>query len=313
LDAQPTLVQPAFSATDLGVLIGAPFFTLPAWLLPERLWPPLCRALSPMAVGDLTMDPTASAATMRRTLGARLPDLDTRDILGGMGAEGIHTFFQVLKAYRPDGAAPRVRTAGLEHVRAALERGKGAVLWVAHGFHGHLGAKVGFHRAGLKVVHLSTPAHGFSATRFGVRHLNRIQTRIEDRYIGERVLLPQDSGNVRGQNAALQVLVKRLRANHAVSITGQRGTGRTVAAPFLDGTLTLAPGAPMLAHMTGAALLPIFAFRAPDGAVEVTVEAQIEMNANRDAAVGEAVRVYASLSEPYVLRYPAQWLSWVQL
>ena len=262
-----------------------------------------------MAIGDLTKDPAAAAALIRKTLGARLADTDARDILRGMGAEGILTFFQVLKAYRPDGWTPPMRIAGFERVTAALEQGRGAVLWVAHGFHGHLGAKVGFHSAGLKVVHLSTPAHGFSATKFGVRHLNRIQTRIEDRYIGERVLLP-----LLGQNAALQTLVKRLRANHVVSITGQRGTGRTVAAPFLDGTLTLAPGAPMLAHMTGAQLFPVFAFRAADGAIEVTVETKITMaGATRDEAVTAAVAAYATISEPYVLRYPSQWLSWVQL
>lgn len=233
--------------------------------------------------------------------------------MNGMGAEGIYTFFQVLKAYRPGGWAPDVRITGFERVHAALELGKGAVLWVAHGFHGHLGAKVGFHRAGLRVVHLSTPAHGFSTTRFGVRHLNRMQTRIEDRYIAERVMLPVDTGDVRRQNAALQTLIKRLRANKVVSVTGQRGTGRTVTAPFLDGTLTLAPGAAMLAHMTGATLLPVFAFRAEDGCIEVTAEQPIAVAGPREAAVVGAVRAFASLSEPYVLRYPVQWLSWVQL
>ncbi len=301
--------QPAFSATDLGVLLGAPFFTLPAWLLPERNWPALCRALSPMAIGDLTKDPAATAALIRKTLGTRLADRPTPGMLRDMGAEGIFTFFQVLKAYRPDGWVPRVRIAGFERVAAALELGRGAVLWVAHGFHGHLGAKVGFHRAGLKVVHLSTPAHGFSVTKFGVRYLNRMQTRIEDRYIGERVLLP-----LNGQNAALQTLVKRLRANRVVTITGQRGTGRTLTTPFLDGTLTLAPGAPTLAHMTGAKLFPVFAFRAADGAIEVTVEAEVAITgAPRDEAVAAAVAAYAAVSAPYVLRYPSQWLSWVQL
>jgi lauroyl/myristoyl acyltransferase len=313
LDSPPGSAQPAFSATDLGVLIGAPFFTLPAWLLPERQWPALCRLLSPMAVGDLTKDPVASAAVMRRTLGPRLAEVDTRRLLNEMGAEGIYTFFQVLKAYRPDGWVPPVRLAGFERVKAALQHGKGAVLWVAHGFHGHLGAKVGFHRAGLPVVHLSTPAHGFSATRFGVRHLNRMQTRIEDRYLAERVMLPVDGRDVRGQSTALQLLIKRLRANGVVSITGQRGTGRTVSAPFLDGTLTLAPGAPTLAHATGAALFPVFAFRVEDASIEVTVEPPIAMNGTRDEAVAEAVRIFAAVSEPHVLRHPAQWLSWVQL
>lgn len=315
--------QRAFSGTDLGVLIGAPFFTLPAWLLPERSWPALGRLLSPMAIGDLTRDPAATEAVIRKTLGARLPDLPAGSILRDMGAEGIFTFFQVLKCYRPAGRdrggrelggrelggwVPPVRISGFEHVHAALASGRGAVLWVSHAFHGHLGSKVGFHRAGLAVVHLSTPAHGFSATRFGVRYLNRIQTRIEDRFIAERVMLP-----LQGQNAALQTLAKRLKANKVVSITGQHGTGRTVAARFLDGTLPLAPGAPSLAYMTGAKLLPVFAFRAADGVVEVTAEPEIALEGSRDDAVARAVQDFATRSEPYVLRYPGQWLSWVQL
>jgi lauroyl/myristoyl acyltransferase len=308
--AQPSFSQPFFSATDLGVLLGAPFFTLPAWFVPERHWPKITRLLSPMAISDLTKDPRAAAKLIRQTLGNRLSDLQARDILSGMGAEGIFTFFQVLKCYRPDGWEPAVRIANFERVAAALQAGRGAILWVGHAFHGHLGAKVGFHRAGLKVVHLSTPAHGFSSTRFGVRYLNRIQTRIEDRYIGERVLLP-----LNGQNAAVQTLVKRLKANKVVSITGQRGTGRTIAARFLDGTLTLAPGAPSLGHMTGAAVFPTFAFRAPDGAIEVSVEPPVEMAADapREAAVSQAVQQFATVSEGYALRYPGQWLSWVQL
>jgi lauroyl/myristoyl acyltransferase len=294
--------------TDVGVLIGAPAFTLPAWLLPERNWPALARALSPMALGDLTKDAAATQAMIRKTLGPRLPDVAAKVILRDMGAEGIFTFFQVLKCHRPDGWEPAVRIAGFEHVHSALAAGRGAVLWVSHAFHGHLGAKIGFRRAGVEVVHLSTPAHGFSATKFGVRYLNRMQTRIEDRYIAERVMLP-----LQGQNAALPTLVKRLKANRVVSITGQRGTGRTVDARFLDGRLPLATGAPTLAAMTGAKLLPVFAFRAADGVVDVIVEPEISLEGAREQAIVAAVQDFAARSEPYVLRTPGQWLSWVQL
>ena len=300
--------QKSFTGTDLGVLIGAPFFTLPAWLLPERAWPALGRALSPMAIGDLTQAAPASAALIRKTLGSRLAEIPVETILRDMGAEGIYTFFQVLKCYRFDGWEPSVRISGFEHVQAALSTGRGAVLWVSHAFHGHLGSKVGFKKAGLDVVHLSTPAHGCSASRFGVRYLNRIQTRIEDRYIAERVLLP-----LVGQNAALTTLAKRLKANKVVSITGQRGTGRTVEAKFLEGTLTLAPGAPALAQMTGAKLLPVFAFRAEDGAIEVTVEPESALSGGREAAIANAVQGFADRSAPHALRRPGQWLSWVQL
>jgi lauroyl/myristoyl acyltransferase len=135
-----------------------------------------------------------------------------------------------------------------------------------------------------------------------------MQTRIEDRYIAERVMLP-----LQGQNAALPTLVKRLKANRVVSITGQRGTGRTVDARFLDGRLPLATGAPTLAAMTGAKLLPVFAFRAADGVVDVIVEPEISLEGAREQAIVAAVQDFAARSEPYVLRTPGQWLSWVQL
>jgi hypothetical protein len=150
-----------------------------------------------------------------------------------MVAEGILGFLQVLKCYRPGRWQPRVAPANFEHVDAALRAGRGVLLWVAHGFHGHLGAKVGFASAGLAVSHLSRATHGFSDSRFGMRVLNRIQTMVEDRYLCERILIPSQG------RAPLDLLARRLGANGVVSITAQRGTGRTVEVPFFDGSLRL--------------------------------------------------------------------------
>lgn len=301
---------PAFSSTDLSVLAGLPFLAALAHCVPERRWPAIGRALSPLAVSDLTSDPKSAAALIRQTLGARLPELSGRDILRGMAAEGIVTFLQVLRSYPRGRWKPETRTANFEYIRAAQAAGRGVVLWVAHAFHGHLASKIAFHGAGLKVTHLSHPTHGFSSSRFGIRYLNPLQTAVEDPYIAERVLLP-----LAGQNTALNVLARRLRANGIVSITGQRGRAKIVEAPFLDGTIKLAPGAPALGQMTGAAVVPVFAFRGESGAIEVTAEPAIEITADapREAAVAQAVQSYARLLESYVLRYPKQWLGWVQL
>ena len=301
---------PAFSSTDLSVLAGLPFLAALARLTPERHWPVIGRALSPLAVSDLASDPAAAALLIRRTLGDRLPNLSGRDILRGMAAEGIVTFLQVLRSYPRGRWQPTTRTTNFAHVRAAQNAGRGVILWVAHAFHGHLAAKIAFHGEGLGVTHLSHPTHGFSSSRFGIRHLNPLQTAVEDPYLTERVLLP-----LGGQNAALNVLARRLRANGIVSITGQRGQARVVEAPFLDGVISLAPGAPALGHMTGAAVIPVFAFRGADNVVEVAAEAPIEVSPElpRDSAVKRAVETYARLLEAYVLRYPEQWLGWVQL
>jgi lauroyl/myristoyl acyltransferase len=300
----------AFSMDDVGVLVGIPLLLGLAWLVPENYWPPIGQVLSPLAISGLTPDPTTTLGSIRRTLGSRLPATDARNILRSMASEGILTFFQILKCYRFDRWTPAVRLANFERVEQAQQSGRGVILWVAHAFHGHLGAKVAFRRAGLSVSHLSRPTHGFSSTKFGVRYLNWLQRVVEDRHLAERIQLPLE-----GQNAALNVVVRRLRANSIVSITAQRGTGRTVDAPFLDGRLLLAPGGPVLAHMTGATLLPVFAFRDESGLVDVTVEPPIEVPADapREQAVADAVRRYATVLEPYVLRCPGQWLGWPQL
>jgi lauroyl/myristoyl acyltransferase len=312
VSTKPDGTEPArvFSMEDVGVLVGVPLLIGLAWLLPENYWPSIGQVLSPFAISGLTPDREATLGSIQQTLGARLPATDARKILHSMASEGILSFFQVLKCYRFDRWTPAVRIANVERVEQARQSGRGVILWVAHAFHGHLGAKVAFRRAGLSVSHLSRPTHGFSSSRFGVRYLNWMQRLVEDRHLAERIQLPLD-----GQNAALNVVVRRLRANSVVSITAQRGTGRTVDAPFLDGRLLLAPGGPALAQMTGATLLPVFAFRDDDGVVDVTIEPPIEVAADapRDAAVADAVRRYAAVLEPYVLRYPGQWLGWPQL
>jgi hypothetical protein len=188
--AAPPSRMAVLTATDVAVLVGIPFLIWPAWFVPERYWPALARVLSPLAVGHLSSDLETTAAVVRRTLGARLPELSGITILRQMAIEGILGFLQMLKCHRPGRWQPRVAPANFEHVDAALRAGRGALLWVAHGFHGHLGAKVAFAGAGLAVSHLSRATHGFSESRFGTRVLNRIQTAVEDRYLGERILIP---------------------------------------------------------------------------------------------------------------------------
>jgi len=301
----------AFSLNDAGVLIGAPLLLGLAWLAPERHWPSIARSLSPLAISGLTKDAKATAEAIRQMLGARLPGLSPHHVLRDMASEGILTFLQILKSHRPDRWEPAVRLVNFERVTMVRQSGRGVILWVAHGFHGHLGAKVAFRRAGLDVSHLSRGTHGFSESRFGVRYLNGLQASVEDRYLAERILLPLEGSN----STATNLIVRRLRANGVVSITAQRGTGRTVDARLLDGILPLAPGAAVLARKTGAALLPVFAFRNDTGVIEVSVEPPIATDAgvSRDQAVAETVRRYAAILEPYVLRYPGQWLGWSQL
>ena len=249
--------------------------------------------------------PGLRAAQRPLRLGGAVATADA--VLAELGAQKIHALLQLLRDYRPGGWRPDLRSVGFEHVEAARRRGRGAVLWVAKSVYGDLVAKVAFHRAGFAVSHLSRASHGFSASRFGRRYLNRVQTAAEDRYLGERVSLSRD-----GATAALELLAARLRDTGIVTVTANDQARRPLAVPFLGGRLALAPGAPLLAHRTGAALLPAFAFRDEAGALTVTVEPPIAVacDAERNTAVADAAREYAARLEPYALEFPGQWLGW---
>lgn len=304
IDAHQT--PPLFAASDLGVLLGlGPLFEL-SWLVPERHWPSLCRKLGPITVPMLAGDTKAVARVIRRTW----PQQDPDRLLPAMAGWHVLSILQLLRGYRPGGWNPEIRLEGGQHIEAALARGQGVIFWVAFSVFGDLIAKMALHRAGYAVSHLSRASHGFSASRFGMRCLNGFQTAIEDRYLGERVALGDDGGK-----AALQTLATRLGENRVVSFTVHRNAKRPLLADFLEGQIVLAPGAPVLALKTGAALLPTFAFRDEAGLLTVTIEAPLELPADqpRDQVLPGVAAQYSKVLEPYVRRYPEQWRGWLHL
>jgi lauroyl/myristoyl acyltransferase len=177
------------------------------------------------------------------------------------------------------------------------------VLWVAPFVYSDLVAKKGLHEAGFRVSHLSRPRHGFSRTRFGIRILNPIWTRIEDRYLEERVRVGNGSGS------ALERLRARLQENRIVSITVGDEARRTVRVAFFDIGLRLATGPLHLARTAKAVLLPVFAVRKDREALEVHVESPLcgAAGDDGDGFYETAALGYAERLERYVLAYPNQW------
>jgi lauroyl/myristoyl acyltransferase len=258
----------------------------------------------------LSADPAATAAVIQRTLSARMTNLPPERILERLSGERILAILQLLRSYRPGGWNPPIRLHGTEHVEAALARGRGAILWVGMTVYADLVAKMAFHRAGFEVSHLSRASHGFSDSRFGARCLNPIQTRVEDRFLRQRVSLSS-----LGSRAALARLEERLAENGVVSVTVHRTARRPVAAPFLDGELVLAPGAAVLAQRSSAALLPVFAWRDEAEGLTIIIEAPLEVATDGDGRVlvEAVVRDYAARLAPHVLSYPGQWTGWLHL
>ncbi len=297
--------------TDVATAFGLPLLAAVSWLVPARLWPRFGRWFSPFYQRLVSSESlSASVTRLERFVAGTSVDGALDTILRDVAAEDIVSLFQLLRDYRPGGWKPEIDLSGREHVEAALEQGRGAILWVAHFVYANLVAKMALHRAGYAVSYLSHPSHGFSATRFGMRYLNRVQTVIENRYLGERVLMSLGS-----PAGAVQILEERLAANVVISVSVRGKAQGAASAPFLKGEIGLAPGTPALAHRSGAALLPVFPLRNASGGFTVFVEPPlaVDRSLGRREASAATLSQYAGLLERYVLKYPGQWLGWFHI
>ncbi len=199
---------------------------------------------------------------------------------------------------------PDIRLNGAGHLREALGRGRGAILWVTATAFSTLISKMAFHYAGYRASMLSRPSHGFSTSSFGIRFLNPIWTGVEDRFIAERVL-------IFGEYAAeaLKTVRARLSENRIVIITVGAEAHKFTEVPFFDTRLRLPTGPIRLARMTGAAILPVFTITRDIGKFEVSIQEPLQP-AGADWDDESIAAAYAKRLEPFVLDHPDQWNGW---
>lgn len=293
---------------DLLVAVGLPPLATISWLLPLRTWRPVARLLAPLYAPGRGVN--SRAEMIERIESAYAPGQETSWLeaaLDQVGEEEILSLLQFLRDYRPGGWVPNIELSGRPHIDAALEHGRGAVLWMGRFVHADLVPKMAFHRIGLPLAHLSHPRHGFSSSRVGMRLLNPVKRIIEDRYLDARVLLEPA-----GTAAAMADLKDRLGENAVVSILGSGSSRRPLSPRFLGGQVKLAPGAPRLAYESGAALLPVIPIHDKLDGFTVYVESPITVDRSlgRDEAIEIATQAYAEVLARYALKYPGQWLGW---
>lgn len=307
---QGTDRAPAIKFADIGTLFGFLAMTPLAWFVPRRHWHRIGSLLSPLIARIEGM--AGADAVTARVAGVyrdREHSMSPRRIVARYRSGHFEEFLNILRCYRPWQPVPDCTLAGGEHLTAALEKGQGAVLWIDD-FHPYsLISKVALFQAGFRSIHLSHPAHGFSRTRFGMAVINPVKIRAEDKWLAERVFMGHD-----GALVALRTLRKRLRDNAIVSITAGPSAQQPVRLKFLEGTLALATGAPDLAFMAKAPLLPLHTVQREDGRFEVTIEKPIEAErgSDRQAFSEKAAREYSERLEPVVLSHPHQWRGWSQ-
>ena len=209
-----------------------------------------------------------------------------------------------MRGYTPWRWRPHIELVGRHHLEAALERGHGAILWVAPFVFSSLVTKMALHEAGYAVSHLTRVSHGYSGSRFGMRVLNPLRSRIEERFLAKRVVIGAD-GSVAGP---LKHLTNRLRANGVVSITIGAVGAKPCRCACLNGWFGIASGAPNLMVRTGAALLPVFTVKTGERHFTTTIESPLEApgGADRDKIFEAVTRRCAEQLERYLVRWPDQ-------
>lgn len=301
---------PAIKLADIGTLLGFVAMTPLAWFVPRRHWHRIGSLLSPL-IARIEGMAGARAVIERVALVYRNREygMSPRRIVARYRSGHFEEFLNILRCYRPWRPTPDCTLAGGEHLVAALEKGQGAILWIDD-FHPYsLVSKVALFQAGFRTIHLSHPAHGFSRTRFGMAVINPVKIRAENAWLAERVFMGLD-----GALVALRTLRKRLRDNAVVTITAGPSSQQPVQLKFLEGEVALATGAPDLAFIAKAPLLPLHTVQLHDGRFEVTIEKPIkaERGSDRRAFSEDAAREYLGRLEPIVLSHPHQWRGWSQ-
>ena len=295
--------RPLIDGKDMVLLGLLPVLALLSWSTPERHWPAIATHLAALRWALRGALNGTERGRIGAIVGAGAAESSLEAYWRSNLGHKYHSWLQLLRCYQPRRYQVAVQLEGEEHIQSALAAGRGAILWVATFAYSDLLTKLSLCRAGYAINHLSRASHGFSNTRFGRALFNPIQTRIEHRFLAERLVM--SANNTVGP---LRRLAARLKDNQLVSITATPLGRRLQTAPFLDGRIQIATGALSLAHQSGAPVLPVVTVAHSDGTFVTHVEPALPAYPNlpRDQAMDAMFASYLLLLETYVRRYPDQ-------
>jgi len=221
---------------------------------------------------------------------------------------------EVIDVMRLHGRAESLRSLveirGQEHLEAALEKGRGAILCSAH---------LGSYLSVFSLLH----AGGFPLTNLGRWDWNYhdavspAERRFWDVVYSRRVLRHRQRPNIEPGHGQVQVAVQAaaaLRANELLMICSDAAPipadrDRTVEAPFLGGRARLLPGVVGLAELTGAPILMAFSYRLEDYRHQVLeISPPVSLEGGTEAAFQRCV----SAMDAAIKAHPRDWYFWFQ-
>lgn len=207
------------------------------------------------------------------------------------------TSVEVLSFLFPSPTFPlsRIRVEGLDHLRFAMDRGKGALLLTAHfGNWEFLAAAHVLSGYPLSVV----------ARPMDSPILNRLVTRFRE-----------GSGfEIIGKRRALAEVIEALHRQRMVAILLDQNVTRRegVFVPFFGRAASTSKGLALLALRTEAPVVPIFIRREADGGHRVFIEPEIRPSRteDRNKDIRAFTAAFTRCVEETIRRWPEQWF-WV--
>lgn len=321
-DAASRQRRPWFKIKDLGEILVLIFFTPIAWIMPPRFWRTFTYPTALVLGFTGILSTRKKISNIRKICGDHFDDPKPYAIEKNRAANIIEQKVQYLREYSSKGWKPVINVRGIETIEDALDNGKGAVLWVAPFFFNNLVVKKGLYRANYPISHLSAYNHGPSLSRFGIRFVNKVYIKAENKYLDERIII-QPARDLRYKNAGTNLAYIKeleiiLKANGLVTVSCQPDPAlehQGVAKRIMNGNLLLATGAPSLALANGSALIPVFTVRKTSDEFEVILEKPLSVpdEGNRQEKIKHLLDEFVELTEAYAVKYPVLFKPWHEL
>ncbi len=274
-----------------------PASLLVARALPRRVTTPLARGVGGAYFRFRPKYRKAIQANLSVILGEAPDSEAVRRTAGEMvrGHSSVWLDFLAFASRPPRESALLVESVvGFSRLVEARRKGKGVLLLTAHLGNWEIG--------GLMLAEVKQPIHVVLVPDMfsGVESVRR---RLHAR--AGVTEIPVDRSFV----PTLSVL-RALDGNAVVAMQGDRDFDNTgVAVPFFGRPAYFPRGPLRVAMATGAAVLPAFIARVPDGRYRAIIEEPLEIDrsADRGAALARNLSRYVAVLERYVSAYPEQW------
>lgn len=203
-----------------------------------------------------------------------------------------------------------VRYQGMEHLDNALSSGKGAMLLFAHfGANQMIMPAVGY--KGYRMSQLSAPPtvwmEKMPNRKFSPMGKKALELRWE-----QELSLPVRHINIFGSLKSAFVALKK---NEVLGIAVDGGGGKNrIEVDFLGKKALFPTGAIELAMRTECSVLPVFMIRNDEGVHTVIIDPPLKLIRGHDAKyIQKNVELFISRFEPYVVKYPCHYLTFLAL